>query len=91
MQGDGALRKLLTEIRAKAGQVVIVLPFDRLIWTERADQVSSHVKTNHRGTGFNGKFDVRVTGTLSPRARQEFGKRGYTIVERVDTRVEILD
>src|SRR5262245_11448619 len=77
--------------QSKAGQAVIVLPFDRLTWTERADQVSSQVKTNHRGAGFNGKFDVWVTGTLSPRARQELGKRGYTIVERVDTRVEILD
>ena len=39
----------------------------------------------------NGTFDVWVTGTLSPRARQELGERGYTILERVDTRVEILD
>ena len=77
--------------QSKAGQAVIVLPFDRLIWTERADQVSSQVKTNHRGTGFNGKFDVWVTGTLSLRTRQELGKRGYTIVERVGTRVDILD
>ena len=77
--------------QSEAGQAVIVLPFDRLTWTERADQVSRQVKTNHRGTGFNGKFDVWVTGTLSPRARQELGKRGYTIVDRVDTRVEILD
>jgi len=39
----------------------------------------------------SGTFDVWVTGTLSPRARQEIGERGYTILERVDTRVEILD
>src|SRR5262249_41030423 len=35
----------LAVAQSKAGQAVIVLPFDRLIWTERADHVSSQIKT----------------------------------------------
>jgi hypothetical protein len=81
----------LTVAQTNGGQALIALPLDRLIWTQRADQVSSDLKANYRGLGFNGKFDVWVTGTLSPRARQELEQRGFRVVERVNTRIEILD
>ncbi len=80
-----------TVAQTKDGQALIALPLDRLIWTQRADQVSNDLKANYRGAGFNGKFDVWATGTLSPRARQELEQRGDRVVERVNTRIEILD
>jgi len=53
--------------------------------------VSSNLKANYQRPGFNGTFDLWVTGTISPGARQELEQRGYRIVERIHTRVEILD
>jgi hypothetical protein len=70
---------------------MIPLPVDRLVWTQRVDQVSEQLKTTYQGAGFNGTFEVWATGTLSARARQELIQRGYVVTERVETRVEILD
>ena len=81
----------LTVAQTKAGQALIAVPLDRLVWTQRADQVSSNLKANYQRPGFNGTFDLWVTGTISPGARQELEQRGYRIVERIHTRVEILD
>lgn len=81
----------LAVAQTKAGQALIAVPLDRLIWTQRADQVSNHLRTNHRAAGLNGKFDLWVTGTISPGARQELEQRGFTVTERIHTRVEILD
>ncbi len=78
----------LTVAQAMGGQTVIALPVDRLIWTHRADQVSTHLKATSGGPG---RFNVWVTGTPSPRARQELEQRGYSVEERVNTRIEILD
>ena len=81
----------LTVAQTKAGQALIALPVDRLIWTQRADQVSNNLKANYRAPGFNGTFDVWLTGTLSPLARQQLEQRGFKVVERVYTRIEIVD
>ena len=80
-----------TVAQTEKGQALIALPIDRLIWTNRADVVSNSLKSSNREPGSNGKFDLWVTGTLSPLARQELEKRGFTVVERVDTRIEILN
>jgi hypothetical protein len=84
------LRRLVAA-QTQAGQAFIPLPLDRLIWTERADQVSTTLKTTYQGQGFNGKFDLWLTGSLSPRARQELQGRGFTIAEGVGKRVEIVE
>jgi hypothetical protein len=81
----------LAVAQTKAGQAMIPLPVDRLVWTQRVDQVSEQLKTTYQGAGFNGKFEVWATGTVSARARQELIQRGYVVTERVETRVEILD
>jgi len=90
----------LTEIRAfkrftvaqsSAGPAVIALPVDRLIWTQRVEEASQQLKTGYQAPGFNGRFDMWVTGTLSPRARQALEPLGFTITERVNTRVEVID
>ena len=41
--------------------------------------------------GFNGKFELWVTGTLSPRAKRDLRARGYTVAEQVGPRLEIID
>jgi hypothetical protein len=81
----------ITVAQAAKGQAVLALPLDRLIWTDRADQVSNHFKTGYTVQGFNGKVDLWLTGTASPRARQELSTRGVSVTENAHLRVEVLD
>ena len=53
--------------------------------------MSRQLATSYQAPGFNGKFDVWLTGTLSPGARQGLEARGFTVTERVNARVEVLD
>ena len=62
-----------------------------MIWTQRVDDVSQQLATSYQAPGFNVKFDVWLTGTLSPVARQGLEARGFTVTERVNARVEVLD
>jgi hypothetical protein len=76
--------------QAKTGQAFLPLPVDQLLWLDRVDRVSGHLKT-YSGAGFNGKFDMWMTGVASPLARSELAARGFTVTEAVHTKVEILD
>ncbi len=67
------------------------LPVDHGVWTERADRIISHLRANYRAPGFAGVFELWVTGTLSPLARQQLELRGLKVVENVDKRIEIMD
>jgi len=80
-----------TVAQTAGGQAFIALPVDRLVWTSRVFVVSDSLKSSYKQPDFNGKFDLWVMGTLSPRARQELENRNFTVVEKVNTRVEILD
>jgi hypothetical protein len=62
-----------------------------LIWTQRADQVSNQLKTTHKATGFNGKFDLWATGTLSSPASKQLELRGFKLTENAGQRVGILE
>jgi hypothetical protein len=81
----------ITVAQTKAGPALLALPVDRLIWTQRVDQVTAQLKSTYAGSAFNGKFDAWLTGTASPVARQELAARGFAITEGVVTRVEVLD
>ncbi len=81
----------LTLAQAKNGWVLIPFPLDHGVWTERADRIISHLGVNYRAPGFTGIFELWVTGTLSPLARQQFELRGIKVVENVDERIEIID
>ena len=41
--------------------------------------------------GFNGSFELWMTGALWPKARQELEARGFKVVEQANTRMEIVD
>jgi hypothetical protein len=76
--------------QAKTGQAFLPLPVDQLLWLERVERVSTQLKA-YSGPGFNGKFDLWMTGVASPLARQELAARGFTVTEAVHTKVEVLD
>ena len=81
----------VTIARARNGNAVVPLPIDHLVWTDAADRRSQEVKAKYRAGGFNGKFDLWMTGTASPMARQRLAERGMTVVEDIGKRVEIVD
>jgi hypothetical protein len=81
----------LTVAQSKAGPAMIPFALDHGVWTANADKLSQGLKTSYRAPGFNGKFELWVTGTLSARGKQELQARGFTAVEQVGSRIEIVD
>ena len=81
----------LTVAQTKAGAALIAAPLDQLTWTERVDRVAGQLKGNYKPDGFTGRFELWLTGTASPVARQELEQRGFTVTDRAGTRVEVLD
>ena len=81
----------LTVAQTKSGAALIPFALDHGVWTENADKLSQQLKASYRAPGFNGNFEFWVTGTLSPRAKQELQARGFTVVEQVGGRIDIVD
>jgi hypothetical protein len=77
--------------QTKSGAVVIPFALDYGVWTANADKVSQELKTTYRAPGFNGTFELWVTGTLSARGKQELQARGFTVVEQAGSRFDIVD
>jgi hypothetical protein len=81
----------LVVAQARNGNALVPLPLDYVVWTPAADRRSQEVKATYQAPGFNGRFDVWLTGTVSPLARQRLAQRGMTVAEEVGKRVEIID
>ena len=80
----------LTVAQTKAGSAVIPFALDYGVWTANADRLSQNMKATYRAPGFNGSFQLWVTGSLSPTAKQELEARGFSVVEQVSSRVDIV-
>jgi hypothetical protein len=61
------------------------------VWTANADKLSQELKTKYRAPGFNGSFELWVSGTVSARGKRELQARGFTVVEQVGGRIDIVD
>src|SRR6185369_7458627 len=81
----------LTVAQTKAGAAMIPFALDYGVWTANADRISRELKTNYRAPGFNGSFELWVTGALSPKAKQQLQARGFAVVEQVGGRIDIVD
>lgn len=77
--------------QTRSGAAIIPFALDYGVWRANADRVSQHLKGNYRAAGFNGRFELWVLGTLSPKASQELKARGFAVVDRAGARVEIVD
>jgi len=77
--------------KASNGSVLIPLPLDHGIWTERASQrvpaAFSAYKAANPGVK---KFEVWVTGTVSKMTKAELAKLGAQVSEKVDKRIEFV-
>jgi len=81
----------LTVAQTKAGAAVIPFALDYGVWTANADKLSQNMKATYKAPGFNGNFEIWVTGTASPTAKQELQARGFKVVEQVGSRFDIVD
>jgi hypothetical protein len=81
----------LTVAQTKAGAAVIPFALDYGVWTANADRLSQNMKATYKAPGFNGGFELWVTGSLSPTGKQELQARGFTVVEQVGGRFDIVD
>jgi len=81
----------LTLAQTKSGAAVIPFALDYGVWTANADKLSQGLKTSYRAPGFNGNFELWVTGTLSPAGKRELEARGFTVEEQVGKRIDIVD
>ena len=83
--------KVLPVAQTKSGVAIIPFALDRGVWTANADRISQHLTASYRAPGSNGRFELWVTGTVSPMARQQLAARGFGVVENAGSRFEIVD
>lgn len=71
--------------------LLIAMPMDHGRWTERSAPVARRIVTAHPKHHPVKRIDLWVTGTVSPRAKAEFGKLGIQVAERVNERIGMMD
>jgi len=78
--------------RVANGTVFIPFPLDYGVWTVRAERVVKNTLAGHQ-TGRRGlaRFELWVTGTVSPLARRQLEARGIKVTEHVDRRIGMMD
>jgi hypothetical protein len=75
--------------KASNGVVMVPLPLDYAIWTERASQRVPDAMRSYKAMNPNAKkFEFWLTGTASKTAKEEASKLGIQIVENVGNRIE---
>jgi len=79
---------VLTDSRAmvaktKDGRAVALLPLDWLSWTAAYEQALTTVETRAKKELGATKLELRLTGKMSPTAKAETVKHGWTVVESV--------
>lgn len=78
--------------RAANGTVLIPFPLDYGVWTVRAERVVKNTLAGYKTPSGNpARFELWVTGQVSPLARQQLEAQGIKVVERVDRRVGMMD
>lgn len=79
--------------KAKNGSVLIPFPLDHGVWSKRADMVirNALIRYKESKAGSRAKFELWVTGTLSPLAKRRLPTLGVKPVEDVDKRIEFMD
>lgn len=91
LRGIRAVSRRLIIAQATSGVAIVPLPVDRLIWTERVDEVSRALKASYKAPGFQGRIELWTTGGISDRAQQELGQRGIVPVERLGYRLQLQE
>lgn len=77
--------------RTSNATVLVPLPLDRGLWTERASQRVPDAIAAYKAVSPNSKkFEFWVTGTVSKLAKDELAKQGVKVVEHSDRQIEFV-
>jgi hypothetical protein len=73
------------------GSAVILLPIDRLLWTERTSGIATSLSQTLSKPPSARKIELWMTGDASDRARAGLQQLGITLVEHAGQRLPLLD
>jgi hypothetical protein len=73
------------------GSAVVLLPIDRLLWTERTSGIATSLAQTLPKPQPVRKIEVWMTGDASDRARAELQRLGIALVEHAGQRLPLLD
>ena len=73
------------------GSAVVLLPIDRLLWTERTSGIATSLVRRLPNPQPAQRFGVWMTGDASARAREGLQQLGIVLVEHVGQRLPLLD
>ena len=73
------------------GSAVILLPIDRLLWTDRSSGIAASLAQTLPKPQPVGKVEVWLTGDASDRALQGLQQLGITLVDHIGQRLPLLD
>jgi len=67
--------------KTNSGRGVVLVAIDYLAWSEAADKAVNEVGARAKAELKANSLEIRLTGRVSDRARQELKARGWTVVE----------
>jgi hypothetical protein len=73
------------------GPAVILLPIDRLLWTERTAGIAASLAQTLPKPRPVQRLEVWITGDASPRAQDGLHQLGITLLEHIGQRLPLLD
>jgi hypothetical protein len=76
---------------AENNSVMIPLPLDYGVWTERADKILNNIIKSYNAPKGKVYFELWVTGAVSPLAKQSLEKIGIKITEHIVEKIDFMD
>jgi hypothetical protein len=77
--------------RAQNNSVLIPLPIDYGVWTEKAEKILSNMITTYKSPAGKARFELWLTGTASPIAKKGVEALGIGLTEYADKKLEFVD
>lgn len=75
--------------KTKDGRAEVLLPLDWVRWTETYEKALFEIGTRAKQELGATKLVLRLTGTLTPLAKKEMAARGWTVLEKVPSTVDV--
>jgi hypothetical protein len=76
---------------AQNNSVLIPLPIDYGVWTEKAEKILTNMVTTYKAPADKPQFELWLTGTASPIAKKGVQSLGITLTEYADKKLEFVD
>lgn len=77
--------------RAKSGSVLIPLPIDNAVWTEKASVIVRTAVAEYRRSQADAKLELWARGTVTPLAGKNLATLGITVTEQLEKTLMFMD